>query len=152
MREQRNALRRLIRRSPGLKRNLEATIGDVYQDAGGRAIDPALAAARIIYPAAGMDVVVHPLKPGSGDVDSRSIVPPETMDEDDRSAVMGGGILGDQVDVVDLRAAERVGPEQRPPVDVSPAGLGGAAVVLTRAARPTRRGGHGVGRAHQSTG
>ncbi|MDQ1595469.1 MAG: hypothetical protein QOH40_2025, partial [Arthrobacter pascens] len=35
---------------------------------------------RIIYPAAGMDVVVHPLKPGSGDVDSRSIVPPETMD------------------------------------------------------------------------
>ena len=35
---------------------------------------------RIIYPAAGMDVVVHPLKPGSGDMDSRSIVPPETMD------------------------------------------------------------------------
>lgn len=35
---------------------------------------------RIIYPAAGMDVVVHPLKPGGGDVDSRSIVPPETMD------------------------------------------------------------------------
>ena len=39
MREQRNALRRLIRRSPGLKRNLEATIADVYQDAVGRAID-----------------------------------------------------------------------------------------------------------------
>lgn len=35
---------------------------------------------RIIYPAAGMDIAVHPLKPGSGDVDSRSIVPPETMD------------------------------------------------------------------------
>jgi hypothetical protein len=35
---------------------------------------------RIIYPAAGMDVVVHPLKPGSEDVDSRSIVPPDTMD------------------------------------------------------------------------
>lgn len=27
-----------------------------------------------------MDVVVHPLKPGNGDVASRSIVPPETMD------------------------------------------------------------------------
>jgi hypothetical protein len=39
MREQRNALRRLIRRSPGLKRNQEATIADVYQDAVGRAID-----------------------------------------------------------------------------------------------------------------
>jgi hypothetical protein len=39
MREQRNALRRLIRRSPGLKRNLEATIADVYRDAVGRAID-----------------------------------------------------------------------------------------------------------------
>ncbi|MFC7847839.1 sortase domain-bontaining protein [Arthrobacter sp. NPDC057388] len=35
---------------------------------------------RIIYPAAGMDVAVHPLEPGSGDADSRSIVPPETMD------------------------------------------------------------------------
>jgi hypothetical protein len=35
---------------------------------------------RIIYPAAAMDVVVHPLKPGNGDVTSRSIVPPETMD------------------------------------------------------------------------
>jgi hypothetical protein len=39
MREQRKALRRLIRRSPALKRNLEATIADVYQDAVGRSID-----------------------------------------------------------------------------------------------------------------
>jgi Domain of unknown function DUF29 len=39
MREQRNAIRRLMRRSPGLKRNLETTIADVYQDAVGRAID-----------------------------------------------------------------------------------------------------------------
>jgi hypothetical protein len=35
---------------------------------------------RIIYPAAGMDVVVHPLKPDGDDTASRSIVPPETMD------------------------------------------------------------------------
>jgi Domain of unknown function DUF29 len=39
MREQRNAIRRLMRRSPGLKRDLETTIADVYQDAVGRAID-----------------------------------------------------------------------------------------------------------------
>ncbi|MET3949883.1 class F sortase [Arthrobacter sp. UYEF36] len=35
---------------------------------------------RITYPEAGMDVVVHPLEPGSGAAESRSIVPPETMD------------------------------------------------------------------------
>ena len=35
---------------------------------------------RIIYPAAGMDVVVHPLDPESSAAESRSIVPPETMD------------------------------------------------------------------------
>jgi len=35
---------------------------------------------RIIYPAAGMDVMVHPLKPDGDDTASRSIVPPETMD------------------------------------------------------------------------
>jgi Domain of unknown function DUF29 len=39
MREQRNAIRRLMRRSPGLKRDLEMTLADVYQDAVGRAID-----------------------------------------------------------------------------------------------------------------
>jgi hypothetical protein len=39
MREQRNALRRLMRRSPSLQRDLEATIADVYRDAVGRAID-----------------------------------------------------------------------------------------------------------------
>jgi hypothetical protein len=39
VREQRNAIRRLMRRSPGLKRNLETTIAEVYQDAVGRAID-----------------------------------------------------------------------------------------------------------------
>ncbi|AOT05020.1 class F sortase [Arthrobacter sp. U41] len=35
---------------------------------------------RITYPAAGMDVVVHPLALDTGDAESRSIVPPETMD------------------------------------------------------------------------
>ncbi|WP_226758940.1 class F sortase, partial [Arthrobacter sp. SO3] len=35
---------------------------------------------RILYQAAGMDVAVRPLEPDSGDVESRSIVPPETMD------------------------------------------------------------------------
>ena len=35
---------------------------------------------RITYPAAGMDVTIHPLDPPSGDAESRSIVPPETMD------------------------------------------------------------------------
>jgi hypothetical protein len=35
---------------------------------------------RIIYPAAGIDVVVHHLKPDRDDTASRSIVPPETMD------------------------------------------------------------------------
>ncbi|WP_427171251.1 class F sortase [Arthrobacter sp. 92] len=35
---------------------------------------------RITYPAAGLDVVVHPLQPDGADADSRSIVPPETMD------------------------------------------------------------------------
>jgi hypothetical protein len=34
---------------------------------------------RITYPAAGMDVTIHPLDP-PGDAESRSIVPPETMD------------------------------------------------------------------------
>jgi hypothetical protein len=39
MREQRNAIRRLMRRSPSLKRDLEATIAEVYRDAVGRASD-----------------------------------------------------------------------------------------------------------------
>lgn len=39
MREQRNAIRRLMRRSPSLKRDLETTIADIYRDAVGRAID-----------------------------------------------------------------------------------------------------------------
>ena len=39
IREQRNAIRRLLRRSPSLKRDLEGTIADVYPDARGRAID-----------------------------------------------------------------------------------------------------------------
>lgn len=39
MREQRNAIRRLLRRSPSLKRGLEATIAEVYPDAVGRASD-----------------------------------------------------------------------------------------------------------------
>ena len=39
VREQRNAIRRLIRRSPSLKRGLATTMADVYRDAVGRAID-----------------------------------------------------------------------------------------------------------------
>ncbi|QDY90792.1 class F sortase [Arthrobacter sp. UKPF54-2] len=35
---------------------------------------------RISFPAAGMDVAVHPLEPGRDDTESRSIVPPETKD------------------------------------------------------------------------
>lgn len=41
---------------------------------------PAYAPEHISYPAADFDVVVHPLKPSSGDTKSQSIVPPETMD------------------------------------------------------------------------
>jgi hypothetical protein len=41
---------------------------------------PASAPQRITYPAAGMDVVVHPLQPDSADAEDQSIVPPETMD------------------------------------------------------------------------
>lgn len=39
MREQRNAIRRLMRRSPSLKHGLETTVAAVYSDAVGRAID-----------------------------------------------------------------------------------------------------------------
>ena len=39
MREQRNAIRRLMRRSPSLKRGLETTIAEVYPDAVARAIE-----------------------------------------------------------------------------------------------------------------
>ena len=39
IREQRNALRRLLRRSPSLERDLEGTLADVYPDTLGRAID-----------------------------------------------------------------------------------------------------------------
>ena len=46
----------------------------------GGAIQPAASVPqRITYPAAGMDVTIHPLDP-PGDGESRSIVPPETMD------------------------------------------------------------------------
>ncbi|WP_426996151.1 class F sortase [Pseudarthrobacter sp. N5] len=41
---------------------------------------PASAPRRITYQAAGMDVVVHQLQPDGGDVENRSIAPPETMD------------------------------------------------------------------------
>jgi hypothetical protein len=41
---------------------------------------PGSAPQRIVYPAIGMDVAVHPLKPSSSDVASQSIVPPETLD------------------------------------------------------------------------
>lgn len=43
-------------------------------------VRPAFAPLRISYPAADFDVVVHPLKPSSGDTKSQTIVPPETMD------------------------------------------------------------------------
>jgi hypothetical protein len=39
MREQRNAIRPLLRRSPSLKRGLDRTIAEVYPDAVGRASD-----------------------------------------------------------------------------------------------------------------
>ena len=39
VREQRNAIRRLMRRSPSLKRGLETTIAEVYPDAVARAIE-----------------------------------------------------------------------------------------------------------------
>jgi hypothetical protein len=39
MREQRNAIRRLLRRSPSLKHDLAGTIAEVYPDALGRASD-----------------------------------------------------------------------------------------------------------------
>ncbi|BCW67516.1 hypothetical protein NicSoilB4_22790 [Arthrobacter sp. NicSoilB4] len=35
---------------------------------------------RITYPAAGMDVTIHPLDPPTGDAETTGIVPPETMD------------------------------------------------------------------------
>nr|WP_223257222.1 class F sortase [Arthrobacter globiformis] len=41
---------------------------------------PGSAPQRIVYPAIDMDVAVHPLKPSSSDVESQSIVPPETLD------------------------------------------------------------------------
>jgi hypothetical protein len=45
------------------------------------AVKPAASAPqRITFPAADLDVVVHPLNPGPGDAQSRSIVPPETKD------------------------------------------------------------------------
>lgn len=40
----------------------------------------AAAPERISYPAAQMDVVIHPLQPSPGEAASQSIVPPETMD------------------------------------------------------------------------
>lgn len=46
----------------------------------GGAIQPAASIPqRLTYPAAGMDVTIHPLDP-PGDAENRSIVPPETMD------------------------------------------------------------------------
>lgn len=42
---------------------------------------PAAAApTRIVYPAAGLDVVVHPLSPSQEELDTQAIVPPITMD------------------------------------------------------------------------
>lgn len=41
---------------------------------------PVAAPTRIVYPAAGLDVVVHPLNPSQDELDSQAIVPPITMD------------------------------------------------------------------------
>ncbi|QCP00567.1 class F sortase [Arthrobacter sp. 24S4-2] len=41
---------------------------------------PAAAPTRIVYPAAGLDVVVHPLSPSQDELNSQAIVPPITMD------------------------------------------------------------------------
>lgn len=41
---------------------------------------PAAAPTRIVYPAAGLDVVVHPLNPSQEELDTQAIVPPITMD------------------------------------------------------------------------
>jgi len=64
-----------------------ASMPPVPLAAGGSPVAPpapsypaAAAPQRITYPAAGMDVVVHPLQPESVDAASHSIVPPETMD------------------------------------------------------------------------
>lgn len=44
------------------------------------ALPPAAAPLRIVYPAAGIDVAVHPLDPSPGDIASRTIVPPVSFD------------------------------------------------------------------------
>jgi hypothetical protein len=41
---------------------------------------PAAAPTRIVYPAAGLDVVIHPLNPSQEELDTQAIVPPITMD------------------------------------------------------------------------
>ena len=41
---------------------------------------PAAPPRRLVYPSAGIDVVVHPLEPGSAEQATRTIVPPPTMD------------------------------------------------------------------------
>ncbi|MCU1517412.1 MAG: peptidase [Pseudarthrobacter sp.] len=46
----------------------------------GPVLPPASAPQRIVYPAASIDVAVHPLEPDSSAVESQTIVPPTTMD------------------------------------------------------------------------
>ena len=46
----------------------------------GPALPLAAAPVRIVYPAAGFDVVVHPLDPSPADIESQSIVPPVSLD------------------------------------------------------------------------
>ena len=41
---------------------------------------PAAAPTRIVYPAAGLDVVIHPLTPTPEELESQAIVPPITVD------------------------------------------------------------------------
>ena len=44
------------------------------------ALPPAAAPLRVVYPAAGFDVVVHPLDPSQADIESQTIVPPVSLD------------------------------------------------------------------------
>jgi hypothetical protein len=54
--------------------------GALSQPEPGPALAPAAAPLRVVYPAAGFDVAVHPLTPSQTDIDSQTIVPPVSLD------------------------------------------------------------------------
>jgi hypothetical protein len=54
--------------------------GSASQPEPGPALAPAAAPLRVVYPAAGFDVAVHPLTPSQADIDSQTIVPPVSLD------------------------------------------------------------------------